>query len=31
MADTGLLLSQAFSENDDMHQEVAKAIIQDRP
>jgi hypothetical protein len=30
MADTGLLLSQAFSENDDMHQEVAKAIIQDR-
>jgi hypothetical protein len=30
MADTGLLLSQAFSENDEMHQEVAKAIIQDR-
>jgi uncharacterized protein len=30
MADTGLLLSQAFSENDAMHQEVAKAIIQDR-
>lgn len=30
MADTGLLLSQAFSENDEMHQEVAKAIIHDR-
>ena len=30
MADTGLLLTQAFSENDEMHQEVAKAIIQDR-
>jgi hypothetical protein len=30
MADTGLLLSHAFSENDEMHHEVAKAIIQDR-
>jgi len=30
MADTGLLLSHAFSENDEMHQDVAKAIVQDR-
>jgi uncharacterized protein len=30
MADTGLLLTQAFSENEALHQEVAKAIIQDR-
>lgn len=30
MADTGLLLSHAFSENDELHQEVAKAIILDR-
>jgi uncharacterized protein len=30
MADTGLLLSHAFNENDEMNQEVAKAIIQDR-
>ena len=30
MADTGLLLSHAFSENNEMHQEVAKAIVQDR-
>ncbi|HOI47435.1 MAG TPA: AAA family ATPase [Bacilli bacterium] len=30
MADTGLLLSHAFSENDEMHRDVAKAIVQDR-
>lgn len=30
MADTGLLLSHAFSENSEMHQKVAKAIIEDR-
>lgn len=30
MADTGLLLSQIYSENNELHQEVAKAIIQDR-
>jgi predicted AAA+ superfamily ATPase len=30
MADTGLLLSHAFSENDEMHQDVSKAIVQDR-
>lgn len=30
MADTGLLLSHTFNENDEMHQEVAKAIIEDK-
>jgi hypothetical protein len=30
MANTGLLLSHAFSENDEMHQEIAKAIVHDR-
>ncbi|MGI6710725.1 MAG: ATP-binding protein [Bacilli bacterium] len=30
MADTGLLISHAFSENSEMHQEVAKKIIQDK-
>lgn len=30
MADTGLLLSHAFSENEALHQEVAKQIIDDK-